>query len=365
MQRNTRLVTAVSLAAALAVCVAVPSAALGKKPSTPSTKNKPAKKTSSSINKETSPDDISAGGKTLSQWRAMFGEDSNSSDTATIFSKPNAVAKQPLKPNIQRIRSLPARQEERLTAERILVDALKVYWTRLAVIANNMANVDTIGYKRNRVLIEGTVDVTNSKGNDWSMRGQLAKAGISASGGGPVFTIQTDFRQGRLKKTGRMLDIAIEGKGFLQVINQKTGETHYTRAGNLSVNNNGELTVGPGGKGWLIEPSITIPQDTTSISFSADGSVDVKQPGSPQMNQVGQLQLAFFINPEGMQRLGGKLFGETDASGSALTTKPGQDSCGVICQGHLEQSNVDLDKERDDWTATTERIKMLEQMLPK
>lgn len=369
MKSCTRILAIISLAAILVMCVSMPAAGLGKDLAAAATKKKPAAQKAKK--KVVSPDNVSAGGKTLSQWRALFGENSQPVDVAPSLLKSNSilqshVAEPPSKPAItQQIQHLPLVPKERAAAARILGDARKAYWTRLAVIANNMANVDTVGYKRNRTLLEGKDALVGMEGNDWSRRGQLAAAGISACGGGPVLTIQTDFRQGRLEKTGRMLDIAIEGKGFLQVINQQTGETIYTRAGNLSVNNNGSFTVGPGAKGWLIEPSINIPQDATAITFKSDGSVYVAQPGTSSLTQVGQLQLAFFINPEGLQRMGGKLFGETDASGCTIQANPGQDSCGVIRQGHLERSNVTLAEEEADWKATVGRIQALGQKVLK
>ncbi len=338
----------------------VPSMGLGAESVATVAKEKP-------VAQETSPDKISVGGKSLKQWRTIFGITQKQSDerpdSGTIFSKPAAVPIiKPVVPSSVTPRT--PQPAGRQTAQRIIRDAQKTLWTRLAVIANNLTNADTVGYKRNRTLLVGNDTHVAIQGNDWSKQGQLAAAGISANGGGPVLEIQTDFRQGRLKKTGRMLDIAIEGKGFLQVLNQQTGETQYTRAGNLSVNANGDFTVGPAEKGWMIEPGITIPQDATAILVKDNGTVSVKQPGSTCTSQIGQIQMAFFMNPAGLQRLGGKLFAETEASGSAIQANPGQESCGVIRQGHLECSNVDLDEELEDWNTTVERIKTLGRMLP-
>ncbi len=147
-------------------------------------------------------------------------------------------------------------------------------------------------------------------------------------------------------------------------------ESIYTRAGNLSVNSNGDLIMGRyeanvGNNGLLIEPSISVPQDATSVFIDPMGVVSVKQPGSTTMSQIGRILLASFINPQGLQRLGGKFFGETDLSGSVIQGNPGQESLGVIRQGHLECSNVNLAKELADYNAAAKRIKILGRAIPK
>ncbi len=397
------------LTAALVLHSAMSSTAACDEPQAADVKAKPEKET-------TTPDNISVGGKTLSQWRAIFGTGPKKSDGGTLFYKPaygpdatadeikstqlnpykpinpygttpapaqkpipsatgasqrisypclvKPVLRGPISPTLQLSES-----EGRQTVERIIRDAQKAYWTRLAIIANNLANADTVAYKRNRTLLEGIENLADMKGNAWSTQGQIATAGIASPGGGPVLKIQTDFRQGRLKKTGHLLDIAIDGKGFFQVVNSRTGETIYTRAGNLSVNSNGDLTVGRyeasvGYDGLLIEPSITVPQDATSVFINPMGVVSVKQPGGTTMSEIGQILLASFINPQGLQRLGGKFFGETDFSGSVIQGNPGQESFGVIRQGHLECSNVNPSRELADWNAAAKRIKTLRQALP-
>ena len=367
MKRRKSLIVMSLLATALVLPSAMPSTAACDEPQAADVKAKPA-------TEKATPESVSAGGKTLSQWRAIFGASTQKQGDGMIFLQPasdTTSAKAIKKKNTQILRNftyqtlLPPQPKERQTPQRIIRDAQKVYRTRLAIIANNLANADTLAYKRNRTLLEGTDHRGAMEGNDYSTQGQLAVAGISTSGGGPVLAVQTDFRQGRLEKTGRMLDIAIDGKGFFQVMNQQTGEIHYTRAGNLSVNCNGELTVGSTEKGQPIEPEITIPQDATTVSFNPDGTVTVKQPGSTQMTAVGRLMLAHFINPQGLQRLGGKLFAETEAAGKLFIANPGQESFGVIRQGHLECSNVSPSRELADWNAAAKRIKTLGRALPK
>ncbi len=372
MKRRKSLIVMSLFAAALVLPSVMPSTAACDEPQAADVKAKPKKETAT-------PDNISVGGKTLSQWRALFGASTQKQGDGMIFSQPAAdttSAKAIKKKNTQTQRNysfqtlLAPQPEERQTAQRIIRDAQKVYWTRLAIIANNLANADTVAYKRNRTLLEGIKSLADMKSNDWSTQGQIATAGIAPPGGGPVLKIQTDFRQGRLKKTGHMLDIAIEGKGFLQVVNSRNGETIYTRAGNLSVNSNGDLTMGRyeasvGNNGLLIEPSFTVPPDATSVFIDPMGVVSVKQPGSTTRSEIGQILLASFINPEGLQRLGGKFFGETDFSGPPIHGNPGQDSLGVIRQGHLECSNVSPSRELADWNAAAKRIKTLGRAIPK
>ena len=322
--------------------------------------------------KVATPDTIKAGGKSLSQWRAIFGTGKKSSDALTIANVPitRSTITTNLAPHSTSSRSRPPKSEGRRTVERIVRDAQKVYWSKLAVIANNLANADTVAFKRNHTLLEGAEFRVDRRGNLEELLGQMAMAAITATVSVPILNVQADFSQGRLLKTGRMLDIAIEGKGFLQAKDQQTGEILYTRAGNLSIDSHGRLSVGHGKeecrkKGLLVEPGITIPKGTSSVSISPGGIVSAKIPGSRQMSQIGRIQLACFINPEGLQRLGGKFFGETDVSGTLICGEPGQDSFGVIRQGHLEGSNVSVDDELKDQRETAKRIQTLGRALPK
>jgi flagellar basal-body rod protein FlgG len=119
------------------------------------------------------------------------------------------------------------------------------------------------------------------------------------------------------------------------------GTTYYTRAGNFSKNSNGNLVMGSANIGRLLQPPITIPQDATGISISAEGVVSVRQPGNQQMSQVGTIELASFINPQGLLKMGENLYGETDASGAPTLGNPGQDGMGLLRQNFLEASNVE------------------------
>lgn len=151
---------------------------------------------------------------------------------------------------------------------------------------------------------------------------------------------QSNFTQGSLQQTGNALDVAIQGSGFFQV-RDPSGTIYYTRAGNFSQNANGAVVIGSANIGRLLEPSVTIPNDATNIGISAAGQVTWRTPGSQNLQQGPTIQLANFINPQGLLKLGENLYQETDASGAAQQANPGQNGMGTLQQGSLEQSNVD------------------------
>ena len=223
--------------------------------------------------------------------------------------------------------------------------------TKLDVIANNLANIETTAFKRGRPNFEDLFYRHEVMPGTQDAAGQYTATGISIGLGSQVSSIQTEFRQGAFQQTGRQLDLAIEGNGFFQVADP-SGETVYTRAGNLSVNAEGSLVLGSANTGRLVEPSITIPPDATEISISSAGTVSVKQPGTQQMSQVGNIELVSFINPEGLLKLGENLYSETDASGTPTSGTPGQEGLGSLQQGNLEASNVEPVRELIDLITT-------------
>ena len=212
---------------------------------------------------------------------------------------------------------------------------------KLDVIANNLANIESTAFKADRANFEDLFYRHYKMPGAQDTSGQYTPTGVSVGLGSCISSTQTNFVQGAFQMTGKELDIAIEGKGFFQVLDPATGETLYTRAGNFNVNSNGQIVMGSANTGRLLEPSITIPEDATNISVSAEGIVSVKQPGSDQMSQVGQIELATFINPDGLLKLGENLYAETDASGTVIQGNPGQDGVGTVRQGMLEKSNVE------------------------
>jgi flagellar basal-body rod protein FlgG len=211
---------------------------------------------------------------------------------------------------------------------------------KLDVIANNLANLETTAYKKDRANFEDLFYRNPILPGAQDSAGQYTPTGIHIGLGSTVQSVQADFRQGAFRQTGNELDVVIEGRGFFQVIDP-SGTTYYTRAGNFSKNSNGNLVMGSADIGRLLQPPITIPQDATGVSISAEGIVSVRQPGNQQMSQVGTIELASFINPQGLLKMGENLYGETDASGAPTLGNPGQDGMGQLRQNSLEASNVE------------------------
>lgn len=215
---------------------------------------------------------------------------------------------------------------------------MKSLETKLDVVANNLANVSTTGFKRGRANFE---DLFYRHEKQPGAQTEAPTAtGISIGLGSRVSSIGTSFTQGAFQETHQPLDIAIEGEGFLQVTNPD-GTTGFTRAGNLSINAQGDLVLGSAQLGRRLEPNINIPQGSRDINIQADGSVFVRTPGQTTQQQVGQLQLAQFINPEGLLKKGENLYEQTDASGQPVQDNPGQNGLGFVRQGFLEASNVE------------------------
>ncbi len=167
--------------------------------------------------------------------------------------------------------------------------------TKLDVIANNLANVETVGFKKGRANFEDLFYRHEMMPGATDTAGQYTPTGISVGMGTRVSSIQGSFVQGASESTGGQLDVAIEGSGFFQVTDP-SGDTLYTRAGNFSKNSNGQLVMGSANVGRLLDPPITIPEDATDVVISAEGIVSVRQPGSQNLSQVGTIELASFIN---------------------------------------------------------------------
>ena len=212
--------------------------------------------------------------------------------------------------------------------------------TKLDVIANNLANLETTAFKRDRANFEDLFYRHEKFPGDQDSAGQYTPTGIQIGLGSRVSSVQDDFKQGAFKQTGNPLDVAVEGIGFFQVLDP-SGQTYYTRAGNLAVNANGNLVTGSAETGRLLQPAITIPIDAVGITISPEGVVSVRQPASNQMQQLGQLQLASFINPQGLLKRGENLYAETDSSGAPTLGNPGINGMGLLRQNSLEASNVE------------------------
>jgi len=211
--------------------------------------------------------------------------------------------------------------------------------SKLDVIANNLANVGTVGFKRDRANFEDLLYQTEIAPGGEDAAGNQSPTGVYYGLGSRVSSVQTNFEQGSFQNTGKQLDLAIAGEGFFQVTDP-SGEIYYSRAGNFNVNANGQLVIGSARTGRLLEPQITIPTDATNITVGANGTVTYQQPGSAAQQQAGQINLAIFPNPDGLLKLGENLYRETDASSSPTIDAPGQQGLGTIQQGMLEASNV-------------------------
>jgi flagellar basal-body rod protein FlgG len=211
----------------------------------------------------------------------------------------------------------------------------------LDVISNNLANVQTAGFKRSRVDFQDLVyEVLQAPGAS-SAQGQEVPSGFQVGHGSRAVATQRLFIKGDLQQTGNILDLAIEGDGFFQV-QLPSGDTAYTRAGAFKKNSQGQLVTSDG---FEVQPQITIPQDALSVTVGVDGTVSVMQPGQAQPQTVGTLELVRFINPAGLQSQGRNLFVPTQASGDAIPGTPGRDGLGTLLQGFIESSNVNVVEE--------------------
>ena len=217
---------------------------------------------------------------------------------------------------------------------------------KLNVVANNLANIETVAFKRSRANFEDLLYQTLQEPGLRNGLDQPLPTGMQAGLGVQVSGTQINFEQGALESTGQSLDLAIEGDGFFQVQSFVDGseQTVYTRAGNFTLNANGEVVLA-NSVGSRLEPAITIPQDAVAIQVSQGGLVQVRTTGSTQFTDVGQIELAKFINPAGLTQIANNLYQQNDASGPPITANPEQQGMGSVRQNYLELSNVDPVKE--------------------
>ena len=211
----------------------------------------------------------------------------------------------------------------------------------LDVVANNLANVQTAGFKRSRVDFQDLVYETLQAPGAQSAQGQEIPSGFQVGHGSRAVATQRLFIKGDLQQTGNSLDLAIEGDGFFQVT-LPSGETGYTRAGTFKKNSQGQMVTSDG---FLIQPQITVPQNATNIIVGVDGLVSVTIAGQSQPQQLGTLELARFINPAGLLSQGRNVFLPTQASGDPITGTAGREGLGTLIQGFVEGSNVNVVEE--------------------
>ena len=213
--------------------------------------------------------------------------------------------------------------------------------TEMAVISNNLANVNTTGFKEDRAVFEDLLYQNQTQAGSNTSQTTESPSGLSIGTGVQVVATEKDYSQGSLTQTGNPLDVAIQGQGFFQ-IQMPDGTLAYTRDGTFQTNAQGQLV---NSSGYLVQPGITIPQGAQSVTIGSDGTVSVTLAGQSAPTQVGQIQLANFINPPGLQPIGQNLLTQTAASGSPQTGSPGTNGVGTLAQGELESSNVNVVEE--------------------
>jgi flagellar basal-body rod protein FlgG len=213
--------------------------------------------------------------------------------------------------------------------------------SRMSVIANNLANVNTTGFKKDRAVFEDLLYQNVRQVGAQSAQDSILPTGLNYGTG--VRTVATEklFSQGSIVETGNPLHVAVEGRGFFQVL-MPDGTTAYTRDGSFNMDAQGQLVTS---SGYAVQPAITLPQNVQSVTIGSDGVVSVTTAGGGAPTQVGTLQLADFINPAGLQPIGHNLFVESAASGTAQTGTPGLNGIGKTTQGSLESSNINVVEE--------------------
>ncbi|MEE9281578.1 MAG: flagellar basal-body rod protein FlgG [Myxococcota bacterium] len=209
--------------------------------------------------------------------------------------------------------------------------------SRIEIIANNLANLGTVGFKRVRPqfadLFYETISSPSAEGGP--------PTGLQFGRGVRIVSTDKVYTPGSLRETGQPLDLAIAGDGFFAV-QQLNGDIAYTRSGSFRLDVDGNLT---SPSGLLLDPPITLPTDTIQITITDDGRVRVLQPGNPTATEVAQIQLTRFQNPGGLEAIGGNLLRETESSGTPTTGNPAEDAFGLVKQGSLEESNVSIAEE--------------------
>ena len=211
----------------------------------------------------------------------------------------------------------------------------------VSVISNNLANVNTVGFKRSRQEFQDLLYQNLRLVGTISENGNQVPTGAQLGLGVKTSAIQKIFLQGDFSQTQNTLDMAIQGRGFFQIA-QPSGVIAYTRAGSFKLDNTGQIVTSDG---LLLEPAITIPPDAITISIDPQGSVAVTQPGATIPSVLGTIQTATFQNNAGLQSIGSNLFVESAASGSPTIGSPGVDDRGTIQQGFIELSNVSVVEE--------------------
>ena len=226
--------------------------------------------------------------------------------------------------------------------------------TQLSTVANNLANASTVGFKRDRAVFEDLLYQIQRQPGAQSTEETQLPSGLQLGTGVRVVGTQKEFTSGSLQITDQALDVAIDGRGFMQIL-LPDGNLGYTRNGQLHLNSDGQVV---NANGLLLQPQITVPEDAQSITIGSDGTVSARIAGQAAPQALGNIQLADFVNPAGLEATGGNLFLETAASGNPLTGTPGLNGLGQIQQGTLEASNVDIVEEMVNMITTQRAYEM-------
>ena len=224
----------------------------------------------------------------------------------------------------------------------IAKSGLDAHHKNIEVISNNLANANTTAFKRNRAeFADLPYEIVQEPGTPITQDTDSA-AGLAIGTGTKLSNNKKIFTDGAQIQTDNQLDVAIKGRGFFKVQLPNGGDFGYTRAGSLQVNDQGQLTLA---NGYVLQPAITIPAGTQQVEISKDGIVSVLATGSNELQNIGQLQLSDFINPDGLKPIGDNLYLATTASGTATDSNPGSNGAGILAQGALEGSNVNVVEE--------------------
>jgi flagellar basal-body rod protein FlgG len=234
--------------------------------------------------------------------------------------------------------------------------------TKLDVIANNMANVNTTAFKKDRANFEDLFYRQIRLPGALDADGNITSTGVEVGLGARVSSTQTNYEQGAFQTTNNPLDFALEGKGFFRVTDP-AGGVLYTRSGNFGINANNQLVLGSAQNGWVLEPPISIPLEATDIVVTTDGQVQYSTATDPALQNAGQIQLSTFINPDGLLKLGDNLYRQTDASGTPNDLNPGDQGAAQVRQGALEASNVEPVQELIDLITTQRAFELNSQVV--
>ncbi len=225
-----------------------------------------------------------------------------------------------------------------MRALRIAATGMAAQQLNVETISNNIANMNTVGFKKQRAEFQDLLyENLSRQGAQSSDAGTVVPTGVQVGSGVKTGTVTRITSQGALTQTGNKFDIAINGEGYFQV-QMPTGDTAYTRAGNFSANDQGQLVTVDG---YLVQPQITIPQNTTDVTISKTGQVQATIAGQTAPQIVGQLQLATFYNPTGLEAIGDNYLMQSGASGAPNVGNPSTTGFGTLLQGYTEASNVD------------------------